>query len=174
MRADHKTSSHLTGRKSSTTGPRFVARRSSIHGKGVFALRPIRKGERVVEYKGRLISEREADRRYPDDEEKPSHTFLFLLENGKVIDANHDGNSARWLNHSCAPNCETEEDEGRVFIHAIRAIKPGDELTYDYNLVLDEPLTKALKARYQCLCGARKCRGSLFGNRRYRPKKKKK
>lgn len=179
MSVDHKTSSHTRPRKTPSgstarQGPRFVARRSPIHGTGVFALRAIAKGERIVEYKGRLITEAAADRRYPDDESKPAHTFLFLLENGMVIDANRDGNSARWLNHSCAPNCETEEDEGRVFIHAIRAIRPGEELVYDYNLVLDEPLTKALRNRYRCLCGARNCRGTLFGERRYRPKRKKK
>lgn len=178
MDADHKTSSHTLARKTTSrplarNGPRFVARSSTIHGKGVFALRPIAKGERVVEYKGKVITEAAADRRYPDDEAKPAHTFLFLLESGMVIDANREGNSARWLNHSCAPNCETEEDGGRVFIQAIRAIKPGEELVYDYNLVLDEPLTKALRERYKCLCGTRKCRGSLFGARRYRTKRKK-
>lgn len=179
MRADHKTSSQVRAAKrgdtkSSRKGPRFVARTSPIHGKGVFALRHIAKGERIVEYKGRRISEKAADARYPDDDDKPAHTFLFLTEDGTVIDANRDGNTARWLNHSCAPNCETEEEDGRIFIDAIRAIAPGEELVYDYNLVLDEPMTKALRERYKCLCGARKCRGSMFGERRYRPKKKKK
>jgi hypothetical protein len=151
-------------------GARTVVRTSPIHGRGVFARAPLRKGERLLEYRGRRISEALADERYPDDESKPAHTFLFLLDDGKVIDANFDGNSARWINHSCDPNCETEEDEnGRVWIDAIRTIKPGDELFYDYNLVLDEPLTPLLKERYRCRCGSANCRGTLFGKRRYRP-----
>jgi len=151
-------------------GPRIVVRNSRVHGRGVFARVAIRKGERVLEYKGRRISEAAADERYPDDESRPAHTFLFLLEDGTVIDANVDGNSARWINHSCDPNCETEEDEnGHVWIEAIRYVKPGAELFYDYNLVLDEPLTPLLKERYRCLCGGANCRGTLFGKRRYRP-----
>ena len=165
MDDDRKTSS----KGNASNGPRFVVRRSSIHGKGVFARCRIAKGERILRYRGTLVSEAEADRRYPDDEAKPSHTFLFLLGNGMVIDANQEGNSARWINHSCAPNCETEEDEDyRVYVTAIRDIAPGEELTYDYNLVLDEPLTRALRERYRCLCGAEECRGSLFGKRRFR------
>ena len=152
-----------------------MARSSPIHGRGVFARRPIAKGEFLIEYKGRLLSEAVADRTYPDDENRPAHTFLFLLSTSKVIDANVNGNSARWINHSCAPNCETEEgDDGRVRISALRAIAPGEELFYDYNLVLDEPMTAALRKRYACRCGAAKCRGTLFGAKRYRDVKKKK
>lgn len=165
------------GRKTSSkgkrrNGPRFVVRRSSIHGKGVFARQLIKKGETVIRYRGVLVSEAEADRTYPDDDAKPAHTFLFLLSSGMVIDGNHAGNSGRWINHSCDPNCETEEDEdGRVFITALRNIRAGEELTYDYNLVLDEPLTGALRERYRCLCGTDECRGTQFGRRRYRPKR---
>ncbi len=136
----------------------------------MFALRRIRKGERIVEYKGKRISVREADRRYPDDESKPAHTFLFQLDAGPVIDANRDGNSARWLNHSCDPNCETEEDEGRIFIHAIRDIAPGEELTYDYRLLVDEPITKTVRERYPCLCSTPRCRGTLLLLRKSRSK----
>jgi uncharacterized protein len=146
------------------TPRRFVTRRSGIHGRGVFALQHIKRGERILEYKGRLITEEEADDRYPEDDAKPAHTFLFLIEGAMVIDGNFEGNSARWFNHACTPNCETEEDSGRVWISAIRDIEPGDEMSYDYNLVLDEPITKALLTRYRCLCGARKCRGSLLGS----------
>ncbi len=149
-------------------GPRFVVRRSSIHGNGVFARKPIKKGELIIEYKGSVISEKEADRRYPDhDETKPYHTFLFLVEGGKVIDANHEGNSARWLNHGCRPNCESSEDEnGRVFIEAIRDIKPGDELTYDYNIVIEGRHTEKTRRRFFCACGSPKCRGTMLGKKR--------
>jgi SET domain-containing protein len=151
-------------------GARTVVRNSPVHGRGVFARVAIRKGARLLEYKGRRISEAAADERYPDDDSKPAHTFLFLLDDGTVIDANFEGNSARWINHSCDPNCETEEDEnGHVWIDAIRYIRPGEELFYDYNLVLDEPLTPLLKERYRCRCRSGNCRGTLFGKRRYRP-----
>jgi hypothetical protein len=151
-------------------GPRIAVRSSPIHGKGVFARRAIAKGERIVEYKGLVITEKEADRRYSDDDEtKPYHTFLFLVDGAKVIDANCGGNSARWINHSCAPNCESsEEEDGRVFIEALRAIKPGEELTYDYNIVAEDSDTEATRRRFACACGAPKCRGTMLGRKKKR------
>jgi SET domain-containing protein len=83
-----------------------------------------------------------------------------------VIDANHRGNVARWINHSCNPNCEAVEDEKRIFIEAIRDIKRGEELGYEYNITFDERHTKALKQRYACLCGAKGCRGTLLGDKK--------
>ena len=83
---------------------RIVVRNSSIHGRGVFALRRIPKGTRIIEYKGKLITDKEADRRYSRVHEHSPHTMLFSLEGGWVIDATRRGNSARWINHSCAPN----------------------------------------------------------------------
>jgi len=143
---------------------RIVVRRSTIHGKGVFAARRIPKGTRVIEYKGRRISERAADARYGNDE--GTHTFLFLCDDRTVIDANHDGNSARWMNHSCDPNCETNEQDGRVYIEAIRDIKAGEELTYDYLLIVSERHTAALKRLYACDCGGSACRGTILGDKR--------
>ena len=143
---------------------RIIVRHSAIHGKGVFAACRIRKGTRVIEYKGKLITEDAADEKYGDDE--GTHTFLLLLDNNMVIDANHNGNSARWMNHSCDPNCETCEEDGRVFVDAIRNIKPGEELTYDYKLIVDEPYTAKLKRLYACGCGKAKCRGTILGRRR--------
>jgi uncharacterized protein len=143
--------------------PRIVVRRSPIHGKGVFATRRIPKGSRVIEYKGRRISEDAADDKYGDDE--GTHTFLFLCDDRMVIDANYKGNSARWINHSCEPNCETIEEDGRVFVDAIRNIRAGEELTYDYQLVIGERHTPKLKRLYACGCGERKCRGTILGRR---------
>ena len=93
---------------------------------------------------------------------------MFSLDDGKrVIDANVGGNAARWINHSCAPNCETEEtDSGRVFIEAMRDIRRGEELHYDYCLIVDEKITKKLKRQYQCLCGAPKCRGTMLAKKK--------
>ncbi|MGU7769572.1 SET domain-containing protein [Burkholderia sp. MR1-5-21] len=141
---------------------RIAVRRSGVHGRGVFAVAPIKTGERVVEYKGERISWKEALRRHPHDPNEPNHTFYFALEEGGVIDGKVDGNSARWINHSCAPNCEAEEVDGRVYIHALRDIEPEEELFYDYGLVIDAKLTKKLKREYACHCGAESCRGTLL------------
>jgi SET domain-containing protein len=147
--------------------PKIVVRTSGIHGRGVYAGRDLKKGERIIEYKGEVITWREADRRPPSDPDDPTHTFFFSLDDGKhVIDANVNGNAARWINHSCAPNCETEEDEGRVWIEALRDIKAGEELFYDYGLVIDERITPTLKKQYRCLCGARDCRGTMLALRK--------
>jgi len=145
---------------------RFAVRRSSIHGRGVFALMAIRKGSRLLEYKGERISHEEADERYADEHEHSPHTMLFAVDDEVVIDATHAGNSARWINHSCAPNCETVDEDGRIFVETLRNIRPGEELTYDYNLILDEPHTPAVKRAHPCFCGVRRCRGTILGSKR--------
>ncbi len=148
-------------------GRRIQVRRSGVHGKGVFALRPIAKGERIIEYKGQIIDWPEALRRHPHDPDDPNHTFYFSLDDGEhVIDAKVGGNAARWINHSCAPNCQADENEGRVFIKALRALKPGEELFYDYGLVIDGRITPKLKRDYACRCGAKACRGTMLAARR--------
>ena len=83
-----------------------------------------------------------------------------------MIDAKHGGNSSRWINHSCDPNCEADEEDGRVFIKALRNIQAGEELNYDYGLIIDERYTKKLKAEYPCWCGAQDCRGTLLAPKR--------
>ena len=143
---------------------RISARRSNIHGKGVFATTFIPKGTRIIEYKGRRMTEDAADEKYGDDDSP--HTFLFLLDDQVMIDANYDGNSARWINHSCDPNCEATEENGRMFIDALRDIRPGVELTYDYNLVLEERHTPAQKRLHACGCGTSKCRGTILASKR--------
>ena len=142
---------------------RIVARNSPIHGRGVFALRHIPKGARIIEYKGKLITDKEADRRYSRMHEHSPHTMLFSIDGGLVIDATRHGNSARWINHSCAPNCEIEEEGHQVFIDARRDILPGEELTYDYNLQIGEKHTKKAQREHACFCGARRCRGTMLG-----------
>ena len=146
--------------------PRVVVRRSAIHGRGIFAANRIVKGARIIEYTGERISHAEADRRYAKLHENSSHTMLFAATDKVVIDATKRGGPARWINHSCAPNCEANEEEGRVFIDAIRSIKPGEELSYDYSLVLEERHTPKLKREHPCYCGARNCRGTLLGKKR--------
>jgi SET domain-containing protein len=149
-------------------GRRIQVRRSGVHGKGVFALREIAAGERVIEYTGERIGWREALRRHPHDPADPHHTFYFSLETGGVIDAKVGGNASRWINHACDPNCEAEETDGRVFIKALRDLMPGEELFYDYGLVIDERLTPTLKRQYACRCGAAGCRGTMLAPKRRR------
>ncbi len=146
----------------SQPGKRIQTRRSGVHGKGVYALVDIPEGETLIEYVGEVITWKEALRRHPHDPKDPNHTFYFSIDEKHVIDAKHGGNSSRWINHSCDPNCIADEEEGRVFIKALRDISSGEELFYDYGLVIDEPYTKKLKAEYPCWCGAKNCRGTLL------------
>ena len=139
---------------------------SPIHGRGVFAARNIRKGETIIEYRGRRTTWDEASETDGDDDD-PYHTFLFSLDDGRVIDAGVRGNAARFINHSCAPNCETfEDDDGRVYIAARRPIRAGEELSYDYHLEVDGKVGPRLRRAYQCRCGAPRCRGTMLSRAR--------
>ncbi|MGC9237588.1 MAG: SET domain-containing protein [Thiomonas sp.] len=144
------------------SGPYTQVQDSPIHGRGVFARRPIRAGQRLLEYKGERIDWPEALRRHPHDPAQPNHTFYFSLGDATVIDGGVQGNSARWINHSCAPNCEAQQIGNRVFIDALRDIAPGEELFFDYALELDARYTAKLKRDYACRCGAPNCRGTLL------------
>jgi uncharacterized protein len=147
-------------------GRRLQVRRSGVHGKGVYALQPIAEGETVIEYVGEVISWPEAERRHPHDPSQPDHTFYFHLDDDRVIDGLVGGNSSRWINHSCDPNIEADDASGRVFLVALRDIAPGEELFFDYGLVIDERYTPALKKRFACHCGAPHCRGTMLAPRR--------
>ena len=142
--------------------PVVEARDSGIHGRGVYAVMPIRKGTRVIEYLGERISHAEADRRYEEKGDDDGHTFLFIASNRTVIDAGVNGNDARFINHSCNPNCETVIEGSRVFIDAIRNIKAGEELGYDYQLTWESTDDAAELALYACRCGAKGCRGTML------------
>jgi SET domain-containing protein len=140
----------------------FEIRESAVSGKGAFATRAIAARERVIEYVGERITHEEADRRYDDESMDVHHTFLFTVSSRTVIDASHGGNEARFINHSCAPNCEAEIERGRVFIYALRDIAPGGELCYDYAYQRSGDETEADEELYRCLCGAPECRGSIM------------
>jgi len=128
----------------------------------VFAVQDLAEGERIIEYKGEIITWKEALRRHPHDPAQPNHTFYFHIDDGRVIDGNVDGNAARWINHSCEPNCEADEVDGRVYIKALRNIAAGEELNYDYGLIIDEPYTEKLLSEFPCYCGSEQCRGTLL------------
>jgi uncharacterized protein len=134
---------------------------SPIHGRGVFASRTIHRGETVLEYRGRRTTWDEASEQ-PSPDADPNHTFLFALDDGRVIDASVRGNAARWINHSCAPNCEPRERGGRVYIVARRTIRPGEELSYDYRLEVDGKVGPRVRRAYACRCGAARCRGTML------------
>ena len=141
---------------------RIVTRRSSIHGKGVFATILISTGTRLIEYKGERITDEESEALYTDT----THTFLFMLEDTRIIDGGQNGNTSRWINHSCEPNCEASEEDGRVYIDALRNIEVGEEISIDYNLYLEGRYTAKLKSEYACGCGVPSCRGTLLASKR--------
>jgi uncharacterized protein len=152
---------------STKSKPLYRVRNSIIHGRGVFAARKIRKGKTIIEYRGERTTWAIASRRPDSDPENPYHTFVFELTDGEVIDAGRRGNAARWINHSCDPNCETYEDEdGRVFIEARRKIRRGEELTYDYRLSWDGRVTRRVREAFACRCGTSRCRGSMLRKHR--------
>jgi uncharacterized protein len=140
--------------------PFYIVQESPIHGRGVFATRDIKKGQAVIEYKGQYISQDEANDRYGEDDGQHHHTVLFTIDDDTVIDANKKGNDARYINHSCDPNCEAVQYGRRICIEAIRNIPEGQELTYDYHLQVDKPHTKKKMMQYACHCGSKNCRGT--------------
>jgi uncharacterized protein len=146
-------------------GKRIQVRKSGVHGKGVFSAAKLKKGEVLIEYKGEVITWKEALRRHPHDPKDPDHTFYFHIDDKHVIDAKFGGNAARWINHACTPNCEADEIDGRIFIKALKKIEPDTELFYDYGLIIDEPYTKKLKKQFECRCGAKKCRGTMLARK---------
>ena len=151
--------------------PYFELMPSPIQGRGAFALRKIRKGTRIIEYTGERISQEEADRRYDDEKMERHHTFLFTLDDDTVVDAAVDGNDARFINHSCDPNCEAVIEDGRIYIEAIRTIYPGEELVYDYQYERTDETSGADEKLYVCACGAPNCRGTILAPKKTGRKK---
>ena len=151
---------------------KIVQRNSKIHGQGVFATAPIAAGEDVVEYKGKLRTHADVDEEYGGQD--TGHTFLFILNDTYVIDANINGNVARWLNHGCAPNCKAftiehasgDPRKDKVVIEALRDIEAGEELTYDYDIRVEEPITDKDRELWACRCGAPNCTGSMLKERK--------
>ena len=140
----------------------FVVKGSSIQGSGGYAIRDIKAGERVIEYVGERISAAECDRRYDDAKMSRHHTFLFTVTSRIIIDAAVNGNDARFINHSCDPNCEAIDEGGRIFIYAMKPIANGEELLYDYGYARDTTTTEEDEQLYVCRCGSPKCRGTIL------------
>ncbi len=154
--------SRRPARSSAARRPMFEVRHSRIHGHGVFALRRVRKGTKLLEYLGERISHDEADARYVDKGADDNHTFLFTVDARTVIDAGVGGNEARFINHGCDPNCESTNEARRIFIRAVRTIQPGEELCYDYSIQRDADDPPEVDRIFACRCGAASCRGSML------------
>ncbi|MBX3223377.1 MAG: SET domain-containing protein-lysine N-methyltransferase [Labilithrix sp.] len=153
--------------------PPYRLRRSPVHGTGMFATRVIRKGASIIEYIGERISHEEADRRHAKKAADDNHTFLFTIDSKTVVDGGVGGNSARFINHSCEPNCEVIIDDGRLLIEATQTIRPGDEIVYDYLITRASDDPPDVERIFACRCGAPTCRGTMLAPRK-KPKARKK
>lgn len=145
---------------------------SDLHGKGVFATRRIEKGSRIIRYKGQKITNEEGAERYDEDTMERHHTFLFCLDDEYCLDGGKKGNEARFINHSCNPNCEAVQEGHKIFIDSIKKIRPGQELTFDYALHSDGELPDHWEEFYACGCGSKKCRGVMLSADEIKGKKK--
>lgn len=148
---------------------RILVRNSVIHGRGVFAADLIPKGTKIIEYQGARISSEKASELYGDNTEH-GHTFLFTLNDKFLVDGGVNGNSARYINHSCEPNCEAivyvnkdyDEIKDKLWIEALRDIDAGEELCFDYGIKLAQRHTARLKKIWTCKCGKPSCTGTML------------
>jgi len=141
---------------------------SGIHNNGVFATRNIHKGEIITEYLGRLINKEESEKiqnemiaKYKNDSGNNAATYIFIISPEEDLDGDIPENDARYINHSCNPNCEYMIDGKRVFIRTIREIKEGEEITYNYGFELDEKDVYEFK-EHPCRCGSKNCVGYIL------------
>ncbi len=149
--------------KSGAKLPPFMVKTSKVHGKGVFARRKIAPGECIVEYQGERIAWALAQQRAAAAGGPVNHTFFFSLADGRVIDGASGGNDARFINHSCEPNCEPlEHEDGRVYLYSLMDIGRGEELTYYYALIYEGRHTAAIKRAFPCQCGSPACTGTML------------
>lgn len=150
--------------------PPYFVRSSAVHGNGVFARRLIPAGEPIIEYRGERIEWSEALIRAELKGGPVNHTFFFTLADGRMIDGGSDGNEARFINHSCEPNCEAmEHQDGSVFIYSLMDIRRGEELVYNYALIYEARHTAAVRRAFVCHCGAPGCTGTMLAPK---PRKK--
>ena len=127
----------------------------------MYARTDIPNGTRLIEYVGERISHAEADRRDAIERARRHHTFLFIVNQRAVIDARYGGNISKYINHSCDPNCEARFHGPRIWIHAIRDVAAGAELSYDYEYEWEPSFTLDNLAEYACRCGSANCRGTM-------------
>jgi len=160
----------MAGRQRKNGSGLYEIRESEIQGRGVFAKKRIRPGQKIIEYAGERIANADADRRYDDESMRRHHTFLFTLDKKTVVDGNRQGNDSRYINHSCDPNCEAVIEKGKIWIYAKRNIQPGIELAYDYQY--ERTGLREDEKFYECQCGSPKCRGTIMKPPRKRRKRR--
>ena len=130
--------------------------KSNIHRKGLCATRNIKKGRRIIEYRGKKITHRQADE---DTKYGYDITYLFTLDTKYLLDGDFEFNKARLINHSCNPNCEVlDESKSKIWITTIRDIKKNEELSYDYGFSFD----KQDYTQFPCKCGSKNCCGFII------------
>lgn len=149
-----------------TNTPLYIVKESPIHGRGVFAREDIPPGTRIIEYTGEHISSDESARRQEAGGGPVNHTFFFSLADGSLIDGGSGGNDSRWINHSCEPNCEAYEEDGKVCIYSLHHIDAGEELNYNYALIYEARHTPAIKRAFACYCGTPSCTGVMLAPKR--------
>lgn len=132
----------------------YKIKKSKIDKRGLYACRDIKKGTRIIEYKGRIISAKKSETDPKFDNNKA--IYLFNINKKLDLDGDFKFNIARLINHSCEPNCEVFGSGNKVWIYAMRNIKEGDELSYDYGFSFDEDYKQ-----YPCKCGSAKCVGYI-------------
>lgn len=153
--------------KSRRIYPAWFVKTSAVHGVGVFARRAIAAGECIIEYEGDRIDWDLALKQSAIQAGPLNLTYFFSLNDGRVIDGGSNGNEARFINHSCEPNCEAmEHDDGRVFIYAQQEIERGEELSYSYPLIYEGRHTAAVRREFACHCGAPSCCGTMLMSKR--------
>lgn len=145
-----------------TNSPFIFVRESRIHSNGVFAKIDIKAGTRIIEYVGEKVTKAESDRRadIPLEKNKKNSeygaVYIFQLNKRHDIDGNVPYNTARFINHSCEPNCETDIIRGRIWVIALRDIQKGEEISYNYNYDIED------YEEHRCYCGSRRCVGYIL------------
>ena len=149
-------------------------KKSGIHNKGVFAKKNIKKGTEIIEYRGRKITKKESERicdrhleKSRKDESKGA-VYIFELNKRHDVNGNFAWNPARFINHSCEPNAESQiEDNKKIWIVATRDIKRGEEITYNYGYDIDN------FEEHPCRCGSKNCIGYILDRKQWSKLKKK-
>ena len=145
----------------------YKKKKSNIDKKGLFAIKNIKKGTRIIEYKGKIITKNETEKNSKFDNDKD--IYLFNLNSRYDLDGDYVWNTARLINHSCNPNCEVEEKGLKLWITSIKDIKKNEELSYDYGFGYDKDYKQ-----FPCKCAAKNCCGYIVREgSRWRIKNKK-
>ena len=151
---------------------------SGIHRHGAFARKDIPKGTRIIEYIGIKVTkeesemiEQECHKRHLSDPKNHAGTYIFELDDEWDLDGDIPDNDAKYINHSCEPNCETEVVGESVWIETIKDVKKGEEITYNYGFEIDEKKPHLFK-EHPCRCGSKKCAGFILSEKEW-PKMRK-